>query len=123
MKNYVKLSIPIWNVEVICHVGRNDKDLKVYLQRDKVHKTIVDTVFDSEFTKDATTTIFANGIALIRLGKRPKDARWISILSHEVVHVVNNIMKAKGLKLRDSSEEAYSYTHQYIMFNLLKELR
>lgn len=30
-------------------------------------------------------------------------------ITHEVFHLVHNIMKSRGLKLTDSSEEAYAY--------------
>ena len=43
----------------------------------------------------------------------------IPTLSHEVFHVVHEILKAKGLFLHDASEEAYCHLLHFILCKIL----
>lgn len=43
----------------------------------------------------------------------------LSVLVHECFHIAHHILKRKGLKLSDDSEEAYAYTQESILKELL----
>lgn len=51
---------------------------------------------------------------LIRIWKQEDMKELINTITHEVFHFVKRILKTKGLKLTNSSEEAYAYLTGYI---------
>jgi hypothetical protein len=52
-----------------------------------------------------------------RKGNTPIGVIWMTkweALAHEIFHCVHWIMQCRGLRLDDSSEEAYAYLTQYL---------
>lgn len=67
---------------------------------------------------------FENGNCLIRLHDFRDNPYDRGILAHEVFHVVCFIMEHVGMKLHDSSDEAYAYLTSYLteeIYTILEE--
>lgn len=49
-----------------------------------------------------------------------KKTRWTvtTIIAHEALHVVVNVMRSKGILLSSESEEAFNYFHTWILQSL-----
>ena len=54
------------------------------------------------------------GSHIVRLKEDDGSSKWRNTLSHEIFHVVCNIMSKVGIVLHDDSEEAYAYLIGYI---------
>ena len=62
-----------------------------------------------------------HNIHYIHLFQKENYSIFWNHLSHEVTHVVFNILQILGMKLTDESEEAYAYLHGYITQQLYEK--
>lgn len=44
-----------------------------------------------------------------------KDLTAVTVLAHEALHITAAVLEARGVAFKESGEEAYTYTLQYIM--------
>lgn len=61
----------------------------------------------------------AAGHAYVEMGKPwliwAASVKDVPTLAHEALHVASGVLEARGLKHTDASEEAYTYTMEYIL--------
>jgi hypothetical protein len=57
----------------------------------------------------------------IWLPSKPKTARQLSTVAHEILHSVFDCMEWAGIKYSRESEEAYTYLHTHLMKQFLKK--
>lgn len=59
--------------------------------------------------------MFDNGAAIVRLKEYSRNPKNLSVLQHEIFHVVMNLMGRIGAKFElGVSEETYAYIIQYL---------
>lgn len=59
---------------------------------------------------------------LIHIHKLEKLSDFMSLLSHEVLHLTFELLDYKGIKLGSKSEEAYTYLHDHLIEIIVKEM-
>jgi hypothetical protein len=52
----------------------------------------------------------------------PMNAAQIALLGHEVLHAVSFVLRKAGIEHTDETEEAYTYLHQFVMHQVLREV-
>ena len=73
---------------------------------------------------DGLNYLFTKGqISLIRMKRIPKTPYDFSVLMHEIGHCTIGIMRAIGMPLSETSEEAYTYLQGYITYEILKRIK
>jgi len=51
-----------------------------------------------------------------------KDTKNIPVIAHEILHLVFDMLKTKGISMDESSEEAYTYSFEYWLNLVLSKL-
>jgi hypothetical protein len=59
--------------------------------------------------------------AAIWLPKKPKTARELATVAHEILHAVFDCMEYVGVKYSRESEESFTYLHTELMKQFLKK--
>lgn len=76
---------------------------------------------------DITTGANAAGHAWVAYGQPwliwVESLDDVPALAHEALHVAAGVLEARGLKHSDASEEAYTYTMEYILRQALQSKR
>src|SRR5882757_4687602 len=60
---------------------------------------------------------------ILKINDFKKDARGISVLSHECFHAAEFILRQCGFHLNDNSHEAYAYLLGYFVKEIYKRLK
>ena len=63
-----------------------------------------------------------NGAGVLWIKKFDGSVYWHWVLNHEIFHIVYQTIKHVGIKLSDSSEEAFTYLMEYLTKQILKNL-
>lgn len=102
---YIDVSLSIWKWEGRILIGGSPSDAK------KHAKAFADA--------EANIGEHAAGHAFVEYGK--PWLLWLAslddipALSHEAFHITSGVLEARGLRLTDASEEAYTYTMEAIV--------
>ena len=119
-------SIPlhIYPCEVLFSFRQDDEELARMLKDKGAPQKAIDEELAKmgEYT-GARYVFYKNGIGLIRMRQVPTTPVHISYLSHEIFHIVANIMDYIGMPLETTkSEEGYAYLVSYLTEEVFKLL-
>jgi hypothetical protein len=113
---------------ILCLKVPTKKDLKKILIKNNLKyssedldQTIVHIMKDQH--KHATTIMYMDpGIAIIVFYRWEGDALDYGALSHELFHVVDLNLRAKGITLSDDSDETYAHHLGYFTKEFLNQI-
>lgn len=120
LKKIISIDLPLYestlwvsyeytNTELIEMVKKNEN----FIEGDKNKKGFISYL--KEDRKEYKGIFISNNHEhLIRIWKQNDMKDLINTVTHEVFHFVKRILKTKGFKLTNSSEEAYAYLTGYI---------
>lgn len=101
----IDVALDVWKWQGLVCVGGTSEEFRAYAKKS------VDA--------DITTGAHACGHAYVEYGKPwllwVESLKNIPALSHEALHVTAGILEARGLTFSTSSEEAYTYTMEFII--------
>ena len=112
-----KVNIPVYNTAV--HFVVAESIAKIASSFPSYEKYIKEIEGDY-FFDDAT------GLFIIINNKRYvflEDTLDTNTVIHEILHATINILTEKGVRLTDSSEEAYCYLHGYLFSEYSKKIQ
>ena len=116
----ITIDLNLFLHEAVCVIG-SFKNLESYVryQWEDPQASIEGTDSESQ-----GLFMFRDGRAsIIWLPERPVGARKIAALVHECMHMVHYLMKHRGMKLTDDTDELYSYTIMHAVYSVLKAFK
>lgn len=117
---FEEISIPlaIYDASFTCIFGAPDK-LMPFLDRrlGRANWTMPDA------THRGMTYTWHGKAPVVWMPRRPRSPAEIGVLAHEIVHILTAILVEKGLKLSDSSEEAFAYAMSFCMRSVLERVK
>lgn len=107
------ISIEIYDRDVMVHFGKKEhlKDKLSNMFGREQASEIVSTISGEEKGK---SLLLPGGQMILYMPDFPKDIKGLSILSHEIFHIVNFTLDKAGINLTDDSDEAYSYLIEFL---------
>jgi hypothetical protein len=110
-----------WGVGVTFLIGYNSKYVERYLT--KAMGSAPEDVKGIDQPSCTGRTYWRNSTTFfIYLKHWPTKAWHYGILQHELFHVVDQSLRAKGIKLSDDSDEAYAYFTQHLTMMTYQKL-
>lgn len=112
------LSIDIYERDLMVHFGKKE-DLKKRLSKmfgDKYSSEVVSLISDEDRGK---SILLDGGQMILFMPKVPKNVFDLSVLAHEIFHITDYTMEKAGIRLTESSDEAYSYLIQFLTKKIL----
>jgi hypothetical protein len=103
---YCWLPLPPWNVWILVVIGSDEAAVVKLIKR---HRSV-----NAEFAG-------RDGFAIVQPGSwtiwlRRLNVEW---LVHEAFHIVTCVLKHRGMRLSDKSDEAYAYALQWLVAHVL----
>jgi hypothetical protein len=116
----IRISLPIYKAGVIIMITRDTERAAANVRK----------WYDGEFDQwDADSalgkTLSREGYtgSVIWLRDPPKTSEQIAVLCHEALHATARLMDRLRIPLTYSNEEAYAYVMEYIVSEVLREVR
>jgi len=114
-----EIFIPIYDVKLLVSINQSDKQFLANLK-----KTNYKCGKECLLEEAAGYFIpFESGNILIRCKHKLNKPKQIGILTHEVLHATIYILDRAGIKLTKHSDEAYTYLQEYIVTQILKQIK
>lgn len=111
-----KLSIPIYNHDVLISVDETDDELYEQVKHSFKSRDEFDSQWINFETANARTILHdIDGYCIIRFKKEPLKH---STIAHEAFHATYFILDRVGIELSGDSEEAFAYLLAYIVDNI-----
>ncbi len=113
------VNLQVYPFDILVWFGSTDsmgKWLKKYLAKEDV-----EALLSHEFRK-GKCAMLPTGQTVLWLPRVPQDAGDMATLSHEIFHAVCFILDKIGMRLDDSSEEAYAYLIQYVSKQIYQKI-
>ena len=111
---FFKITIGLYRTNLFVSVGQTYEDLLASLKKNQVK--IPKELFPMPETASARTVHFDDGTNLIEMPEVDFDSLdFFESFSHEILHVVFDILNKRGFVLSLDSEEAYTYLMGYII--------
>lgn len=104
------IELPIWNQDGIALCGGTYTEFRHYAMIK--HKYALDDMRGAV----GYTHFEAGSIWLLWVA----DKGNVGALAHECLHITIGVLDALGFQLNDGSEEAYTYTQQYLLETILE---
>lgn len=102
---FIDITLDIWKWQGAVFVGGSSADFKRLVKRD--------------FDMDIETGSNAAAHAHVEYGKPwviwVESLKNIPAIAHEALHIAGGVLEARGLKYNEGSEEAYTYTMEFIL--------
>lgn len=121
---FFAIPVEMYYVEVMVSIAQSNQELHDSV---KNHYPDYDEGIENVASdKHGSANIFNNGNCVLKLYKHPDTPYWRGILAHEIFHITTFIAEHVGLKLHDSSDEAYAYLNEYLteqVYSKLEELK
>lgn len=115
----IVINIPIYEVRLIVSIGQSDKKFLSSLKKEKYKCKKECLISDAE----AYFIPFTEASMLIRLKEGLRGPEDYGFLVHECLHATIYILARAGFKMTRSSEEAYTYLQEYIITEILKQMK
>lgn len=106
------IKVPIYKRDVLMSFGDSDLVIKKRLH-DNATSEDLERLSLSQGVQ-GRCIILSGGAIVMRLPKVPKTNHEYAVLQHEIFHVADFILARAGIKLSDTSDEAYSYLIEYL---------
>lgn len=103
-----KIPVPLYRTSVHVLIGVSEKETKKYYKKLGGEKP---EYCEMGETTEALTVCDRSGLVFILLSEKACH----SIVAHEMLHATFYILDSRGIKLNDSSEEAFTYLLGYLM--------
>ena len=122
--------IPIYGRKLVFIYGDDFKWFKKKFKKD-LHTKDVKKELKSylnlfkQLQKDPSNGSYCihDGLKVIHVKEIKDLPRLMSVISHEVLHCVVDIMDEVGVKLSDESQEAYTYLQGYLVQEIIEKLK
>lgn len=129
IKGFTWATADIYKQSLFLSIGQTDKQLKNSLLKyitsfqEKEANDVVDYL---KRKHDRHNGLFAvvEGIHIIRMYEEADyfDHNFHGILAHEILHATFELLTARGLVYSETSEEAFTYLHDFYTSNLYKNI-
>lgn len=116
--NFV-VNIALYRQDVMFSFAQTDKELKKALGMDGDEQAMRHLDIEG---KNGKCVMLSGGAVVVRMVKIPRTNFDWSILAHELFHATDMILDRKGMRLTDSSDEAYAYLMEYLTFHSYSRL-
>jgi hypothetical protein len=115
MKGNFTIPITIYPFDLLVSINESDKKFAKILKSIKETSKMPDLA-ESMTLKGCNGVSFTTprGSSIIRMSHLPIAGDFEAVFSHELLHIVHNTLKFVGMKLTDSSVEAYCYLTDYL---------
>ena len=101
------------------YVSFGQEDAEVVKQ---LKKQGVRTPDDFKVLGNGRCIMYSEGATMIRMHTIPKSPSAYGILQHEIFHAVDFLFNRIGIKLDESSNEAYAYLIEYLTKEIYKRI-
>lgn len=121
------ISVDLFCDEVIFVYDKEDEYIKKFIndvfEIDDEQLNELQELFDSSHKNNVAyyLTHPEIDVRLIRVKKASTYSDFLSVLSHEILHAVKDILESKRVPLNDDTEEVYTYLQQYLTKQITKE--
>jgi hypothetical protein len=124
MKINFIIPLKVYPFDVMVSIGESNKKLRKRLKAYGVCKADrYSDIWHLSEVCHGRGVFFGCGRSLVRLKKAPKTANQKGILSHEVFHVADFILRHIGIRLSEDSHEAYGYLIGYLVEEIYKKTK
>ena len=111
--------------EVLITVGATTDQTTRFIKKHRSYELTTSdleaiSISDSE---EARTAMLENGNPVLILRKSPQDSMEIGYLTHEIFHIVELTFARIGIKLVDSSSEAFAYAIGHLTTCILNKVK
>ena len=126
IKKMFVINAAVYPFDTVVAIGQIEADIVKYIESElKYELDNEEKTYFVKFAGKGKTLQLKNGTGVLWV-KRFNDGPFShGVLSHEIFHVAYQILCSVGIKLTDSSEEAFSYLIQYltqeILYNIYKK--
>jgi hypothetical protein len=115
MNIFKVIPIEVYGHDIVVSIGQSDKDLYEHIKENTSKKDF--KKYMAKQTSIATTHKLRSGCILIRFKENIDNP---GIVAHEAFHAVVFLFKKIGIEYCYKSEEAYTYTLEYLTNQILK---
>lgn len=100
-----------------------EKEVRESTKPDPDYEPILDKIFNYIRTEQCRGVYFDyQPFRVIYLRKKESLSDFVSVLSHEVLHCTFGLLRYRGLKPSQKSEEAYTHFLDFLMENIIKQM-
>lgn len=111
----IKVDAACYPFSILVITTKKIKKLEKFLKKEKIK-------IGDQGRANALTIDCGNGKMVIWLKGKVETLEQLSVLNHEIFHVVCFILQDLAIKLDENSEEAYAYLTDYVSLKIYKEL-
>lgn len=126
-KKFFVVNVDVFGVDVGFCVNAKESEIKSWLKKmsGEKYKDFNEKQLDD--WEDSKTNLgriieFSGGFIVLLKADNDQFRKFVSILVHEIVHVVNYLLKNRGISLGEDSHEIYAYLTEYITKEALIKL-
>jgi len=118
------IPLHVFPFDIFVSIGQTDAQFKNRLKRYNICKLEdeLEGFYNLPGNCQGKTSTLSNGSTVLRLSKIPKTPDDFGIITHEIFHAVDGVMKQIGVGLSDTSEEVYAYLTGYITTQIYKRI-
>lgn len=115
------IKLETYPYDILYCIGVTPQEILNKIDRDfepKLDKEEKDAILGIK-RQTGKTLRLKNGAYLLWLKQKPRTAKTIALLSHEVRHVTEMMMESIGVKYSFDCDEAFAYLHETIEYKVL----
>ena len=114
-----ELRVDVYRTTVYLAIGRDDKALEKLVRE---HHGSECSWRAPTATEDGLTFTSEGHRPVVWLARAPRDPLSIGVFAHEMLHCTASLMRAAGIPLEESSEEAWAYLTQHLTRGFLESV-
>lgn len=127
-KKTIVITIDMFKTDVVFFIGSTEKDIKKYLIK-VAPNTYSDfnkeelSNWDNSEINEGRMIPFGGGFLVLLKPLSKKGFRYfVSVLTHEIIHVSHYLLREKRIPLTEETEEVYTYLADYLLLEVLNKL-
>lgn len=118
------ISLHVFPFDVFVSIGQSDRQLKQCIKKYSFSELIqeVNEVLSLPANCEGKTYTLSSGATILRIVNTPKTPHDFGIITHEIFHAVDSIMRQVGVELSDTSDEVYAYLCGYLTTQIYENI-
>jgi hypothetical protein len=117
-----KITDDIYHAKIFVIDKTNNDELIKYFNKKYQYKYEPENGFDAIHYRIENKARGVRHNYIIFLSKFKKTSEGVGILTHELMHLLHDVMGHVGVKYCEESEEAYAYYFDYLIEKILNKL-
>lgn len=122
------VTIDAFKVDVVFFINCSEKEVRERMNKITDNKKVTEELgtslddWDNDLSNQGRTISFKKGFLVLIRADKNSFRTTVGVLTHEIVHVIHDLLRWRRIPLTEDTEEVYTYHIEYLLKQALLKL-